>query len=174
MTLSFNSSFWNSFLTKNPDFAGFGKAAAPVCILSDVFTAAPDADELEIMFRLEQVNSYWKEQMEEALPNPSSLRYLPDYCHHYLDCQLQIHGLNLAKESCFFIPLTIDFYYENEAAWKNKLKERLLAYQPLVSSFSQVYFASRFIEESDFRASFSPKSTQQIHYLAQSKNVNSR
>lgn len=169
MTLSVNSSFWNSFLNRNPDFAGFGKATAPICILTDVFTAAPAADELEIMFRLEQVNRYWKAQMEVSPTNPTCFTYLPDYCHHYLDYQLQLHKLDLAKESCFFVPLTIDFYYESKQVWKDKLKERLRAYQPLLSSFSQVYFTSRFIEEEDFRATFRLNSTQQIHYLAQSQ-----
>ncbi len=164
MSLTYSPSFWNSFLDANPSFAGFGKLTASVCILNDAFLAAKDTDELEVMFQLERVNRYWKEKMEEEPTTPSFFTYLPDYCHHYLDSQLQIHKLNLAKESCFFVPLTIDFYYQNEQAWKDKLKKKLLAYQPLLSSFSQVYFASRFIEEEDFRSILPNTLLHQLHF----------
>lgn len=164
MTLSFNSTFWNSFLVANPSFAGFGLASSPVCILTDVFTAAPDADELEVMFRLERVNHYWKEKMEGEPQSPISLTYLPNYCHHYLDYHLKLHELNLAKESCFFVPLTIDFYQKSEQVWKDLLKAKLRAYLPLLSTFFQVHFASRFIEEKDFRAIFRNTPSPQLHF----------
>lgn len=164
MSIISSPSFWNSFLTANPDFAGFGKLSAPVCVLSDVFLATKDADELEIMFQLERVGSFWKKKMEDGSLDLSTLTYLPEYCHHHLTRQLQIHGLNLAKDSCFFVPLTIDFYYESELLWKEKLKKKLLAYQPLLSSFSQIYFASRFIEEADFRAITKVLSPNQHHF----------
>lgn len=164
MALISSPLFWNSFLAANPDFAGFGKLSAPVCILSDVFLAAKDADELEIMFKLERVGSFWKEKMEEKLLDLSTLTYLPDYCHHHRARQLQIHGLNLVGELCFFVPLLINFYYENEQVWKNKAKQKLLAYQPLISSFSQIYFTSRLIKEADLRAISEDLSTQQLHF----------
>lgn len=164
MALISSPSFWNSFLTANPDFTGFGKLSAPVCILSDVFLAAKDVNELEIMFQLERVGSFWKKKMVDESLDLSTRTYLPEYCHHHLTRQLQIHGLNLAKDSCFFVPLTIDFYYESELLWKEKLKKKLLAYQPLLSSFSQIYFASRFIEEGDFRANTKDLSPHQLHF----------
>lgn len=164
MSIISSPSFWNSFLAANPNFAGFGKLSAPVCVLSDVFLAAKDADELEIMFQLERVGNFWKKKMEDESLVLSTLTYLPEYCHHHLTRQLQIHGLNLAKDSCFFVPLTIDFYYESELLWKEKLKKKLLAYQPLLSSFSQIYFASRFIEEADFRAITKDLSPHQLHF----------
>jgi hypothetical protein len=79
MSIISSPSFWNSFLAKNPDFAGFGKLSTPVCILSDVFLAAKDPDELEIMFRLERVGTFWKGQMEEKSLDLNTLTYLPDY-----------------------------------------------------------------------------------------------
>lgn len=164
MSLTSSPSFWNLFLAANPNFAGFGTLSAPVCILSDTFTAAQDADELEIMFQLERVSSIWKEKMQEEPLNPSTLNYLPDYCHHHLNCALDIHKLNLAKESCFFVTLTIDFYYENAQVWKHKLKEKLLAYQPLLSSYAQLHFASRWVEEADFKAVFQDATAVQLHF----------
>ena len=164
MTLTTSTSFWNSFLVANPNFAGFGTLSAPVCILSDAFTAAQDADELEIMFQLERVGSIWKEKMQEEPLDPSTLSYLPDYCQHHLTCALDVHKLNLAKESCFFIPLTIDFYYENEQVWKHKLREKLLAYQPLLSSYAQLHFASSWVVEADFKAVFQDAPAVQLHF----------
>jgi len=164
MALISSPLFWNSFLAANPDFAGFGKLSAPVCILSDVFLAAKDVDELEIMFQLERVSTFWKKKLEKKALDLNTLTYLPDYCDNHLTRQLQIHGLNLAKDSCFFVPLTIDFYYENELLWKQELKKKLFEYQPLLSSFSQIYFASRFIEEGDFRAITKGLSPHQLHF----------
>ena len=139
-------SFWKTFLSQNPRFVGFGNLAASTLILSDSFLVDPSSDELEVMFQLEKVSANWMEKLTAESSVSGEREFVPAYANHYMQSLSEGHSLHSTHQPIFYIPLAGDhLYFENRAVWIKTLRERLLKYQGLIQSFSNVYFRSSYM-----------------------------
>jgi len=143
-------SYWKTFLIQYPNFVGFGNLHANTLVLSDVFLVDPTSDELEVMFRLEDVGKTWTEKLNVDTWKTKDLNFVPNYANHYLQCLANSHDFPITPPTHFYIPLAGDhLYYESRAVWINKLRIKLYAFQTLIQSFPKVYYQSNFISKQE-------------------------
>lgn len=142
--------FWESLLSINPDFAGFGNPFSEICFLSDAFLIPPMSDELEVSFLLDKVCESWKQWVVKDILTSDITHLIPDFAIYHTYTIKNQFCPNIPIESCFFLPLTTHFYFGNELAWKQKVTEKLMVYKELIQSFSKIFLWSRFLNQTDF------------------------
>jgi len=89
--------FWNTFLSQNPRFVGFGNLGANTLILSDTFEVDPSCDALEVMFQLEKVSATWMEKLTTESSEGGKMEFVPAYANYHMLSLAEAHSLPSKK-----------------------------------------------------------------------------